>query len=195
MMDMERFCLERVKGASIGATIVGGFGAVWLAFGMTSAGMPVKAGVALVAPVFAVIAILAVAARRRVPKMEQAESPEKKAMMRAFAAVNVVQWVAIFAVVNLLHNLRLDGWITASIVLIVGAHFLPLARIFRAPQHDRTGWALMLLALAAVVIPASIRDAVECLGAGVILWASAASALRVAFRMAARFQFAPRAGA
>lgn len=189
MTDAERFCSERAKGASIGATIVGGFGAAWLALGMANAGVPLKVSIAAVAPVFVLIACVAIAARRRLPKMQETQSPEKKAMMRAFAAVNVVQWVSIFGVVNLLHHLHLDGWIAASIVLIVGAHFLPLARIFRAPQHERTGFALMLLALAAIVLPGSIRNAVECLGAGVILWASAVVALRVAFRMAARREF------
>ncbi|HEX6773133.1 MAG TPA: hypothetical protein VF126_13975 [Acidobacteriaceae bacterium] len=104
--------------------------------------------------------------------------------------MNVVQWVAIFGVVNLLHNLHLDGWITGSIVLIVGAHFLPLARIFCAPQHERTGWTLMLLALGAIVLPGSMRDVVECVGAGLILWTSAAAALRSAFQVTAKLRLA-----
>jgi hypothetical protein len=190
MKEVELFCTERAKGASIGATIVGGFGAAWLAFGMVSAGASLKLGLALVVPVFVLIALLATAARRRLPKLQGAESPEKKQRMRAFAVVNVVQWVAIFGVVNLLRNLHLDGWITASIVLIVGAHFLPLARIFRAPQHERTGWSLMLLALASIVLPGSMRDVVECVGAGLILWASAAVALRSAFQTTAKLRIA-----
>jgi hypothetical protein len=105
-------------------------------------------------------------------------------MMRAFAAVNVVQWVAIFAVVNLLANLHLNGWIVPAVVLIVGGHFVPLAQIFHAPEHLKTGIAMMLCAALAVVLPASIRDVVECVSAGVILWISAAAALFAAFRMA-----------
>jgi hypothetical protein len=105
-------------------------------------------------------------------------------MMGAFVVVNVVQWVAIFGTVNLLRNFQLEGWIVSAIVLIVGAHFLPLARIFGARQHVVTGAALMLCAAVALVLPASVRDAVECLSAGLILWASAAAALYTAFRMA-----------
>ena len=105
MTETERYRMERAKGASIGATIVGGFGAAWLAMGMASAGVPAMVGVALVAPVFVLIAFLGSAARRRVPKLPEGESPEKnpekKQTMRAFAVVNVVQWVAIFGVVNL----------------------------------------------------------------------------------------------
>ena len=197
MTQAEMFRMERAKGASIGAAIVGGFGAAWLAFGMASLGVPVRVALAVVAPVFLLIVCLGSVARRRAPKLPQVDSPEKKQMMRAFAVVNVVEWVAIFGVVNLLRNLHLEGWIVSSIVLIVGAHFLPLARIFQVPQHMKTGWAMMLLAAAALALPASLRDTVECLGAGLILWASAAGALYAAFQMTAGLAFrstAPAAG-
>lgn len=185
MNQVEVFRCERAKGASIGATITGGFGAVWLALGMTAAGVPVSIAMAVVVPVFVLIACLALAVRRRLPRFSSADGPEKKAMMRAFAVVNVVEWLAIFGTINLLRNLHLDAWIVSSIVLIVGAHFLPLARIFGARQHVVTGAAMMLCAALSVVLPGSVRDVVECVGAGLILWASAAAALYAAFRMAA----------
>jgi hypothetical protein len=179
----EAFRMERIRGISIGATIFGGFGAAWMTMGMTSAGLPVAVALALVIPVFAFIACLGSAARRRLPKLALPETPKKKQMMRAFYMVNIAQWVAIFGVVNLLRNLHLDTWVVSSIVMIVGAHFIPLARIFQAPQHLKTGIAMMILAAVAVVLPVSVRDTVECLSAGVILWTSGAAALYVAFRM------------
>ena len=184
MNQAEMFRCERAKGASIGATIAGGFGAVWLALGMTSAGVPRSVALAAVIPVVALIAFLGSAARRRLPKLAGVETPEKRQMMRAFLVVNVVEWLAIFGVVNLLHHFHLDAWIVASVVLIVGAHFLPLARIFHAPEHLKTGMAMMLCAAIAVVLPVSVRDTVECVSAGLILWISAAVALYAAFRMA-----------
>lgn len=188
------FRSERVKGCSIGAIIMGGFGAVWLALGMVSAGVPVRIAIAAVIPGFVLITWVGATVRRRLPKLSGPESPEKKQMMRAFAVVNVVQWVAIFGTSKLLENWRLDGWIVSAIVLIVGAHFLPLARIFGSRQHVVTGAALMFCAAAAVVLPASLRDAVECVGAGVILWASAAVALYTAFRLAPPSALAPQVG-
>jgi hypothetical protein len=184
MSPVEGFRSERARGASIGATIVGGFGAVWLAMGMSAAGMPERVAIALVTPVFVLIACLASAVRRRLPKYTGPESLEKKQMMSAFVVVNVVQWVAIFGTVTLLRNLQMGGWSVSAIVLIVGAHFLPLARIFGARQHVVTGAALMLCAAVALVLPASVRDAVECVTAGLILWTSATAALYTAFRMA-----------
>jgi hypothetical protein len=42
---------------------------------------------------------------------------------------------------------------------------------------------MMLCAAAATVLPASMRDLVECVSAGLILWTSAAAALYTAFRL------------
>jgi hypothetical protein len=184
MEQVEIFRSERARGTSIGATIAGGFGAAWLTLGMSSAGVPLGVALAVVLPVFVLIAFLGSVARRRLPKFSEAETPEKKQKMRAFNMVNIAQWLAIFGVINLLRNFHLAAWIVPSIVLIVGAHFIPLARIFQAPQHLKTGIAMMLCAAVAVVLPVSVRDTVECMGAGLILWISAAGALYVAFRLA-----------
>ena len=102
---------------------------------------------------------------------------------------------------NLAKDIQLDvrdttilkGLAISAIVLIVGAHFIPLALIFRAPQHRTTGVALMLCAAMALVLPASIRDVVECVTAGLILWVSGAGALYAAFRMAPRPPLAAQA--
>jgi hypothetical protein len=186
--------MERAKGASIGATIVGFFGAAWLVLGMVSDGVSWQVAVAAVLPFFVLIGFLGTLVRRRLPKIGHEETPEKKQMMRVFMIVNVVQWVGIFGVVNLLGKLHLNAWIVPAIVLIVGAHFLPLARIFHAPQHVKTGIAMMLCAAAALVLPVSVRDTVECVSAGAILWISAAAALHVAFRLAPRRVLALKAG-
>ncbi len=65
MNQAEIFLRERARGASIGATIVGGFGAAWLAMGMTGAGVPVQIALAVVVPVFVLMAGLGSAVRRR----------------------------------------------------------------------------------------------------------------------------------
>jgi hypothetical protein len=194
MNQAEIFRSERAKGASLGASIMGGFGAAWLAMGMTSAGAPFKIALAVVLPVFALIVWLGWTVRHRLPKFAGPESPEKKQTMRIFAVVNIVQWFAIFGVINLLHKFHLCAWIVPAIVLIVGAHFLPLARIFHAPQHRTTGIAMMAVAALAIVLPASLRDTVECLSAGLILWISTAGALYAAFRMAPQSTLAPLSG-
>ena len=189
MTVTDAFRDERARGTTIGATIMGGFGAVWLVLGMASEGISTRAAVVAVLPVAVLIAFLGSTVRRRLPKPADVESPKKKQMMRYFSVVNVVQWLAIFGTIRLLRNLHLDVWTVPAIVLIVGAHFLPLARIFEARQHWITGVALMLCAAAAIVLPVSVRDTVECVSAGLILWASAASSLYAGFRMTTRSAF------
>jgi len=77
--------------------------------------------------------------------------------------------------------LNLSGhwqWIIPSIILIVGIHFFPLAVLFKYRRHYFTGAAMVLVA---ALYPFLSKDGaaslVGCLGAGLILWASAVGAL------------------
>lgn len=178
--------VERVRGASLGAMIMGGFGGAWLAVGAMSLGISSRTAWMASMSVAVLIAVLGVAARRRLPPPGRAETPERKESMKAFAMVNVAQWLAIFGVANLLRNLHAEVWVLPSIVLIVGAHFVPLARIFGARAHLMTGLGLMACAAISLFLPPSSRDAFVCLGAGLLLWMSAAHALQCAFRTASR---------
>lgn len=184
MPDATQFRIERAKGATIGATIMGGFGAAWIALGLTCVGRSGRLAFAMTIPVFLLIVSAGIALRRRLPQLPRSDTPESQQVMGAFAAVNVVQWFAIFGTVTLLRNLHQESWTVPAIVLIVGGHFLPLAQIFRSHAHARTGAILMGLAVLAVALPVSIRDTVECFGTGAVLWGSAACSLRLSWRTA-----------
>ena len=56
-MSRGNLLMERARGASIGATIVGFFGAAWLMLGMMSAGVSWQMRLAAVLPVLALIAV------------------------------------------------------------------------------------------------------------------------------------------
>jgi hypothetical protein len=114
--------------------------------------------------------------QNRAAHAAEANSPESKKAGRIFNIVNATQWVLIFLVANMLSSFGHKVWIIPSIIFIVGVHFLPLAVAFKVPRHHVTGAALILLA---VVYPLALgpASAVGCLGAGIILWASAAAAL------------------
>jgi hypothetical protein len=65
-----------------------------------------------------------------------------------------------------------------AFIFIVGAHFIPLAKVFHSRRHTVIGVAMMVWALAyPQLAQAGAADPVGCLGAGLILWASALSAL------------------
>jgi len=108
----------------------------------------------------------------------EANSPESKRAAGIFNAVNMIQWSLVFVASIVLIILRHPEWIVPSIILIVGIHFFPLAIAFNVPRHYCTGAAMILLA---VVYPflsnAGPSSPLGCLGAGIILWASAVAAL------------------
>jgi hypothetical protein len=60
---------------------------------------------------------------------------------------------------------------------------IPLARLFRYPLHHATGAVLVVWSAAsALVAPAEQLQGVCAMGTGLILWASAAVTLAVAFQ-------------
>jgi hypothetical protein len=81
--------------------------------------------------------------------------------------------VVIFIGANVLNNIGLGAWDIPFIVLVVGAHFLPLGRLFKRPSHYVTAVAMMLFAAAYPYIAGGPQSPVGLLGAGLILWASA----------------------
>jgi hypothetical protein len=108
----------------------------------------------------------------------EANSPENKRAERIFNAVNAIQWSLVFVASIVLILLRHPEWIIPSIILIVGIHFFPLAVAFKVPRHYATGAAMTLLAIFyPLMASAGPTSLVGCLGAGIILWASAIAAL------------------
>jgi hypothetical protein len=107
-----------------------------------------------------------------------AGTPERRRSSRLFNWINASQWVVIFLVAFALSRTGNSRWILPAIILIVGLHFVPLARLLDYPPHYVTGAALILLAF---VYPLAARNgpenAVGALGAGLVLWASAAWAI------------------
>lgn len=102
------------------------------------------------------------------------DTPERRHAGRWFHIINFGQWVLILIVGNVLVNLGRAAWVLPAVVAIVGLHFLPLARLFAYRSHYLTGIALLLVALIVPQFaPAGPADPSVCLGAGLILWASA----------------------
>ncbi len=173
--------VERARGTAMGAAVMAGFGTVWLAVGLLAMGTSGWLVLAVLCLLLGVVWWL-VASRLRGLPVEMVPSNHRPSG-EAFAAVNVGEWLAILTAVNVLHWLHREIWQAPAILLIVGLHFLPLARIFRTRSHVVTGLALIVWALASPLVAEPMRVQAVCLGAAVILWISAARALLVAQRM------------
>jgi hypothetical protein len=161
---------------AIGAMFYFAFGGAWLeyyAFRVVG-----RHSVVLVAIALVTLALL-VGAYRRYKRNQPAlaaaaPSPEQKRADRVFNIVNAGQWVVIFVAGNVLVNLGLSSWVIPCVIFIVGLHFLPLGYVFAYPPHYATGLALVALSVGyAFVAEGGPASPIGCLGAGLILWASA----------------------
>jgi len=165
---------------AIGAMFFTLFGGAWLAFGILGAyGMRL---VPLVLIVMGTSLLFFASLRKfrqnRAAHAADADSPESKRAGRIFNVVNAIQWTLVFVVATALSSLGHKEWTIPAIIFIVGIHFFPLAVAFKVPRHYATGAALTLLAVFYPFIStAGPTSPVGCLGAGIILWASAAAAL------------------
>ncbi len=89
----------------------------------------------------------------------------------------------IFIVGNVLNNLGQIDWFVPAIMLIVGLHFLPLARLLRYRFHYVTGGALIAVALVYPwLAPGGPTDPLGGLLAAAILWVGAGRSLWAAGR-------------
>lgn len=167
-------------GRAIGAMFFAVFGGMWLGLWAHSE-YPGSVGALLA--IAAVAAALLVGAYRAYKANSLAfkaiaQTPESLRMSRVFNLVNAGQWVVIVIAAFVLSRTGYTRWILPVVILIIGLHFLPLARLFAYRPHYLTGAALVLLACVyPFATPDGPANAVGALGAGLILWISAVWAI------------------
>jgi uncharacterized membrane protein len=163
-------------GRAVGALFFFAFGGAWIClWALNALVSPWPVVVAVVVVSLALLALAYKVYRANAAAMRAvADTSQAKRRSRLFNIVNAGQWVLIFVVASVLANTGHADWIVAAVIFIIGLHFLPLARVFAYPSHYLTGSALMILALAyPMLAPSGSQSPVGCLGAGLVLWASA----------------------
>ncbi|MBC3883781.1 DUF7010 family protein [Undibacterium griseum] len=176
---MEKQSASRA-GAAVGAMIFSVFGSGWLLFWAARSFTQAAVQWALIGGLGLALFITAFRQYRRNREAHAAvvETPESKKGKRIFNIVNIGQGLAIFLALNIVNNIGHPEWFVPVFIFIVGAHFIPLAKVFHNKRHTVTGVAMMVLALTYPrLAQGGAADPVGCLGAGLILWASALSAL------------------
>jgi len=102
------------------------------------------------------------------------DSPAAHRAGRLFHLINAAQWVIILIAGNVLVNMGLPELVIPFAMLVVGLHFLPLAKLFNVPGHFWFGLVMSMFALAyPFVLSQGAADPYGCLGAGLLLWAYA----------------------
>lgn len=166
---------------AVGAMFFSFFGAAWL---LIACHLAHRRGLIAVALVFTGALMLALGAvgswrKRRRAMRALRQTPESRRIKRRFRAINAMQWISISVAVYLLRRAGLEAWIVPVMMLIVGVHFLPLARVFRYAPHYLTGAVLIGTAvLYPVASPGGPGSPLGSLIAGLTLWLAALWALR-----------------
>jgi hypothetical protein len=92
--------------------------------------------------------------------------------------VFAAELIAIALLVVLLNLLHRPTFILPAVAVIVGLHFIPLARLFNAPLFYSTGVAMVLSVLFAFAMrDLTRRQAAVGIGCGLVLWITGLSLL------------------
>jgi hypothetical protein len=167
-----------MAGRALGAMFFFAFGGLWLAAWAINSGH----GVTWIVPIVIVAVVLLFISWRRYRRYAPAmavgkDDPKWQRARRIFNIVNAGQWIVIFVAALTLGNTGHEQWIVPMVIGVVGLHFFPLAAVFENPPHYVTGAAMVALALLYPLL-AGPSSPLGSLGAGLILWLSAAWALR-----------------
>ncbi|WP_068086533.1 hypothetical protein [Novosphingobium rosa] len=154
-----------------GLVILAFFAAVWGAAGLSQLGF---AAVWFALPV-AISVLLLLAARFGSGPLQAYPDPQK--VNRLVGAWSGIEGVAILIGTNLVANLGHPEWVMATVSLIVGLHFLPLAHGFPQPLYYGTGLGLIALALAGFAAPGRVSPGVVGVIAALLIWATIAALL------------------
>jgi len=162
-----------------GALILAFFASVWWIVGLRAA----SHGPALVylVPVVVAAALGSVfwgVAQRRGASPSAVDDAEEARRGRLVGWASAAEGIAIFIAANVLVNTGHRDAIAPTIALIVGAHFVPLARGLRAPAYYLTAGALAGLGVIGLTIgDVPTRLTLVSAGAAGVLWLTALSAL------------------
>jgi hypothetical protein len=113
---------------------------------------------------------------RAAPSSDDGAARSRK--RRAYAFISGAEALGIYVLAKILTNSGHVEWINAALILIVGLHFLPLARIFKHRAYLITGIAL----IAIVIVLPQFADGgpaspLILLFSGLVLWITAAHCL------------------
>ena len=155
-----------------GTWVLNIFAAIWGAAGVVMGHLPTWFAAV---PIAISVALLLWASRQPVGTGNPVEGDH---VGRAVGIATAIEGVAIFVVLNVLMNLHMNTLILPAMAIIVGLHFIPLARWIPVPLYCRTGAGLIVVGLATCFFPPEHRAIATGVAAALVLWASGVLLIR-----------------
>ena len=140
------------------------FGAIWGVIGLAGLGWP---GTAV--PIVISVMLIIWASRIAAPVRAAADA---KRIGRLIGIWTMVEGIAIFATFALTPVLGIPDAAVPILAIVVGLHFLPIARGIPTPVYYATGSAMIATGAIALLLPAADRHAATGIPCAIILWAS-----------------------
>jgi hypothetical protein len=169
---------------AMGALFLSFFGTIWLLLGCLCNSVRFELAAIISAAVGLTIFSLAFVLTARLRKLRPLHalpSAAERRRDRTFNRINIAQWIAAGLSGLVLNLIGHPEWIMASIILIVGLHFIPLAYLFRRNSHFILGGLVVMIAL---VLPRFVEDGPQSvtlpLATGCVLLVFAALGVRQA---------------
>jgi hypothetical protein len=170
----------QLKGSARGALIGAFFGSAWMYWAVVYSGNPTPVWFSIVTVLAVALiawAFLRVRTVRHLPS-SAAELEHSRAFRKFFWVDVGIEWglsgVAVFA----LARFGRGDLIPQALGVIIGLHFFPLVKIFRAPPYYWTGGIMVVGALGSLLMPRGhMRNIVACAAVGLTLWVTSVAVL------------------
>jgi hypothetical protein len=170
--------IAHLRGSIVGAAILTLFGSVWCILALVSwAARPSWSPGACIAITLALVSLCGqrLMALRSIPSIDDPVAAAKgKRTGIFFGIIFGIEGGLIALCSILLARFGLDSWIPTMTAVIVGVHFLPLARLFEVPLYYGTG-AVIVIAMGgcALIQDAFTRELCAGLVMAAVLWLTA----------------------
>lgn len=154
--------------SSTGAIIMGLFAAIWWVVGVRASGYASPLTYLIPLIVTGLIIVISFRFRDRPGHV----SPEEEARRNKLVGIaSGIEGVAMFVAANVLINVGWSEYVAPAMAIIVGLHFLPLARRLPAPLYYATSALLIALGIGGLEIGRQeLRILIVSIGAACILW-------------------------
>ncbi|MGH9394543.1 MAG: DUF7010 family protein [Terriglobales bacterium] len=188
----------RLKGMGIGGLFLAGFGGLWMLAALNSLSWVwlvacdvVPASLLALRSISLIVTSRELAAAEPPPSTEEAAAARR--LGRRFGWVVMIEFGAIAIAANLLAQFGRADWILAAIGFIVGAHFIPMARVYKFRLYYWTGGIEMALCGAIALLMRQrlpLADPLFGLVMALTLWATVVLLLAQGAHLAARVKAA-----